>query len=74
MPRSGINYAFGLEWELAAHWANYRFEDFILLPTDQQARHIAAYRCEKRIEAVVAQEQAKQARAKANAKKPTRKH
>lgn len=69
VPRSGIKYSFELEWELAAQWAGYRFEDFIQIPTDQQARHIAAYRCEQQIKAVLSQEQAREARAKANAAK-----
>jgi Zn/Cd-binding protein ZinT len=66
VPQSGIKYSFDLEWRLAAAWANYKFEDFILIPTEQQAYHIAAYRCENQIKAVLSQEQARQARDRAN--------
>lgn len=67
-----MQFSFDLEWRLAAQWSGHRFEDFILLPTENQAYHIATYRCVTRIEAVVEQARAKEARAKANAnKKPT---
>jgi hypothetical protein len=71
VPRSGIRHSFDLEWQVAAQWAGYRFEEFVKLPTDQQARHIAAYRCEQQERAVVAQAQAKESRDKARASKQT---
>lgn len=70
VPLSGIKYSFALEWRLAAQWAGYRYEDFIELPTDHQAQHIAAYRCDQQIRAVVAHEQARAAK---NRPKPSRK-
>lgn len=68
VPRSGVQFSFDLEWRLAAHFAGYRFEDFILLQTENQAHHIAAYRCYTRIEAVVEQVRAKEAKARAKPK------
>jgi hypothetical protein len=71
VPRSGIRHSFDLEWQVAAHWAGYKFEEFVQLPTDQQARHIAAYRCDMTEQAVVAQARDKEARDKARAHKQT---
>ncbi len=64
VPLSGIKYSFALEWRLGAQWAGYKFEDFVELPTDQQAQHVAAYRCSQQIQAVVSHEQAKASKAR----------
>lgn len=72
VPLSGIKYSFALEWRLAAQWAGYQFEGFTSLDTDQQAQHIAAYRCSQQIQAVLSHEQARAARNRPKAKQKPR--
>lgn len=60
--KSGIAFSPLLEWYLAAVWAGYKEHEFVDLPTPQQARIVAAYRCIQQIEAVVTQERARDAK------------
>lgn len=62
VPRSGLAFAQELEWELAAHWWRYKPEEFAMLDGDEQSRRVAVYRIQHQMEAVVAQEQAKEAK------------
>lgn len=63
MPRSGLEWDSEVEWRQAAAWANYRYEDFQLLPGEQQSAHVAAHRIHAHAESVLAHEQAKRNRA-----------
>lgn len=55
---SGITHNITLDWELAVQWWGiYTREQFIELDTDSQARLIAVYRLQKRIDAVIAKSQ-----------------
>lgn len=62
MPRSGISYSPALEWRLAARWAHYRYEEFVALEGEAQSEIVAAYRIAMQMEAVLAQEQAREMR------------
>lgn len=64
--RSGLNFSNELEERLAAQWAGYRYEDFLELDGEVQSGHVAAFRCEKQMEAAV---QHKQYRKMKNAQK-----
>ena len=68
MPRSGITFSPELEWFEAAAWSNYKWDEFLELEGEMQSQIIAAYEAHNQIEAVVAQEQARQAAAKARRK------
>ena len=65
MPRSGLSFDPSFEWVLAAQWAGYKLREFRALPGEEQSEIVAAYRCHTQAEAVVAHEQAKEARRKA---------
>lgn len=55
---SGITHNITLDWELAVQWWGiYTREQFTELDTDSQARLIAVYRLQKRIDAVIAKSQ-----------------
>lgn len=62
-PRSGISYtSAALEYINAAHWDQQSYEEFCMLEPDDQAVIVAAYRVSMQMEAVIAVEQARQAR------------
>lgn len=65
VPRSGIAYAPELEWRQAARWAGIPYEDFERLPGYRQSAHVAAYRAVNQIDAVVALDQVRRERARA---------
>jgi len=45
------------EWYLAARWAGYRWDDFCALDAaTEQAFHVAAYRCQMQLDAILAKE------------------
>lgn len=54
-----------MEWRLAAAWANYTWEQFCELDGDQMSAHIAAYRVDKQIVALLAHVQANEMRRQA---------
>lgn len=53
-PLSGIKSNASLDWELAIQWWGYKREEFAALPVDDQARLIAVYSLNNKIEAVLA--------------------
>jgi hypothetical protein len=55
--RSGLSFNSELEERLAAQWARYRYEDFLELDGELQSAHVAAFRCEKQMEAAVQHKQ-----------------
>lgn len=67
VPRSGIEVGDPeFEWRSAAQWAGYRYErDFQELHGSQQAIIVAHYRTQMQLEAVLAKEQALEARIRA---------
>ena len=75
VPRSGISYAPELEWRQAARWAGFkRFRNFIKLSGREQSEIVAHYRTVNQIDAVVALDQVRRERARAQAqaaKQPT---
>lgn len=62
-----MTYSAEFEWRLAARWANYRYEDFEQLDGELQSAHVAAYRDDLTMRAVM--DDAAQKRAAKNAKK-----
>lgn len=70
VPKSGLAYTAPLEWMLAGVWSTDLYK-FMELPASDpespldQARIIAAYRCENRMQAVVAHDQTKEMQRKA---------
>jgi hypothetical protein len=72
LPSAGVSHAVELEWYLAMHWWGYKPEEFEELEGDEQARRIAVYRLNNRIEAVVADYQNKER--ERQSRKNNRKH
>lgn len=48
-----MTYSEVFEWRLAAQWAGYRYEDFVMLEGDLQSAHVAAYRDSQALRAVM---------------------
>lgn len=69
VPRSGVSYSPEYHWLAAAAWAHYKTGEFLELDGELQSLIVAAYETHLQIEAVVAQEQARQMSAKAKARK-----
>lgn len=67
-PSSNISYSPEFEAELAAQWRGYKSEDFSRLSGDEQSRIVAVFRLQGKIQAVMQQEQAHEARRKARMK------
>lgn len=53
-PKSGVAYSGEVEMRLAAAWANYTWEGFCLLSVEDMTAHVAAYRLDGQISAVLA--------------------
>lgn len=68
VTRSHVSYSVQLEWRLAAQWAGYTYEAFEQLDGDLQSGHVAAYRVNGQIRAVVEQDQADEAKRKSKSK------
>ena len=49
-----------LEWRLAARWTGYTYQQFAELDGEEQSAIVATYRSHNQIEAVLAQEQARE--------------
>jgi hypothetical protein len=54
LPKGEVTYTHEFELRMIAKDLGYRYEDFRDLPLDDQAGHIAFWRDEKRLEAVIA--------------------
>ena len=65
VPRSGARFGSLFEQMEAAHWRGYKDEDFAALSVFEQARVVAHYRCHHQLEAVIAQQQQRDAEARA---------
>lgn len=59
MPRSKLRVGALFEWEEAAHWAGYKWEEFQELDGEEQSRIVAHYRTHFQIDAVLEQERIK---------------
>ena len=66
VPRSGVSYSSIAEEGLAAVWAGYQPVEFLDLEGDVQSYVVALYRLHNQVEAVVANEQAKEMKRKAS--------
>jgi hypothetical protein len=64
VPRSGIKYGLLFECMEAAHWRGLSDEAFAALIPFEQARVIAHYRAHHQLEAVLAQQQQRDAEAR----------
>lgn len=62
LEKSGASYSDQFEWRLAAQDSHYRYADFEQLDGDEQSRIVAFYRQRRRMEAVMADDQARTAR------------
>lgn len=69
VPRSGVSYSTIAEEGLAAVWAGYEPVEFLDLEGEIQSYVVALYRLHNQVEAVVANEQAKEMKRKST-KKP----
>lgn len=73
MPRSGVTFAPELEWLLAAQWWGCRPNEFFELEGEVQSEMVATYRVHEQMRAVLASEQAREARAGSGAPRGRRK-
>lgn len=64
VPRSGASYGSEYEWRDAARWAHHTWEQFADLDGEAQSAVIAHYRVHHQLEAVIAQDQARERRLK----------
>lgn len=65
VPRSGIRYGMLFECMEAAHWRGLSDEQFAVLTPFEQARIVAHYRAHHQLESVLAQQQQRDAEARA---------
>jgi hypothetical protein len=62
VPRSGASFSETYEWEEAARWRGYKWEEFEELDGERQSRIVAHFRVHHQLEAVISHEQNREAK------------